>query len=174
MSSRKSGTTNSIAHSLKYLRELYRYEKETGLLISLIFRKPVGSADGNRGLHISLKLGGQRFKYYVHRLAVFLHTGKDPVGRVVFHRDGNNENNAWPNLALDDPANNVKNRVHVRKLGWQLGVTPVHKGESVKWLSRINFDGKAIHLGTYKTFEEAVAARIKAEIKYGYNLRHPL
>jgi hypothetical protein len=134
----------------------------------------VGCADGNRGLHISLKLGGQRFKYYVHRLAIFLHTGKDPVGRVVFHRDGNNENNRWDNLGIDDPANNVKNRIHVRKLGRQFGVTPVHKGESVRWLARIQVDGKAIHLGTYKTFEEAVEARIKAESQYGFNLRHVL
>jgi hypothetical protein len=92
----------------------------------------------------------------------------------VFHRDGNNENNKWSNLATDDPANNIKNKIHVRKLGRQFGVTAIQIGKNVRWLARIHFDGKAIHLGSYKRREDAVEARTKAEIQYGFNLRHSL
>jgi len=73
-------STNNIAHSLKDLRKRFRYESETGLIISLKTKLPVGSVRGNNGLLISLQLDGRQFKYFAHRLAVFLHTGIDPVG----------------------------------------------------------------------------------------------
>lgn len=34
------------------------------------------------------------------------------------------------------------------------------------WKARIGFNGKAIHLGTFLTVEEAAAARRAAELKY--------
>jgi hypothetical protein len=174
MSSRTSVSTNSIQHSLKYLRERYRYELETGLLISRKTGLPVGSATRNRGLQIHLQLNGRSVMYYVHRLAVFIHTGIDPGNSVIYHRDGNNDNNRWDNLGFDDPANNPRNRIHQTKLGRQHGISVINTGKRKRWEARIKFAGKGIYLGRYKTFEEAVEARTKAETKYGFNLRHSL
>jgi hypothetical protein len=167
-------STNSFAHSLKDLRERYRYESKTGLVISLRSKKPVGGVQGNNGLLISLQLAGRQFKYFAHRLAVYLHTGEDPVGWAVYHINGDNSDNRWDNLAIDDPANNPRNRIHMRKRGKQYGVTEIGTGKRKRWEARIKFAGKGLYLGRYKTFEEAVAARTAAEIKYGFNLRHVL
>jgi hypothetical protein len=93
---------------------------------------------------------------------------------VIYHVDGNNENNRWVNMSVDVPGNNSRNRIHQRKLGRQYGVTPIQIGKGVRYEAHIKVDGKGIYLGRYKTFEEAVAARTEAEIKYGFNLRHSL
>ena len=172
MSSRTNVTTNNIAHGLKYLREQYRYEKETGLFINRKTELPVGSVKENRGLLLSLHLHGRRHNYLVHRLIVFIHTGIDPGNSVVYHLDGNNGNNRWENLAIDVPANNMRNPIHQRKLGRQYGITVIHIRKGVRYQAHIKVDGKGIYLGRYKTYEEAVAARTKAEIQYGFNLRH--
>ena len=167
-------STNSIAHSLDYLRKRIRYESETGLIISLKTKLPVGSARGNNGLLISLQLAGRQFKYFAHRLAVFLHTGIDPVGYAVYHINGDNSDNRWENLAIDDPANNPRNRIHQRKLGRQYGITVIHICKGVRYEARIKVNGVGIYLGRYKTFEEAVEARTKAEVLHGFNTRHEL
>lgn len=43
-----------------------------------------------------------------------------------------------------------------------------------KWIARIGIDGKNLYLGTFDTFEEAVEARRRAEIKYsdGYRMNY--
>lgn len=47
--------------------------------------------------------------------------------------------------------------------------------ERQKWHAYINFNGKRIPLGRFKTFEEAVAVRKAAEVKYfGAETAHPL
>lgn len=46
------------------------------------------------------------------------------------------------------------------------GVTGVSKGRRGNWQSYINFQGKRIVLGEYKTFDQAVSARKAAEIEY--------
>lgn len=46
------------------------------------------------------------------------------------------------------------------------GVTGVSKTKHGKWRSRIMVNRKYIHLGNFKTLEEAKEARMKAEIKY--------
>lgn len=51
------------------------------------------------------------------------------------------------------------------------GRTGVHlRKKSNKWLARISIKGKSIDLGLHESFEDAVAARQKAEIElYGYS-----
>ena len=112
--------------------------------------------------------------YYVHRLAVFIHTGIDPAGWAVYHINGDNCDNRLENMSVDDPANNARNPIHQRKLGRQFGITEITTGRGTRWEARIKFDGKAIYLGRYKRREDAVAARLRAEIQYGFNTRHQL
>ena len=167
-------TTNNIAHSLEYLRARYRYDSESGLLYSLKTKLPVGSVSGNRGLVLHIQLDGKQIMYCIHRLIVYIHTGIDPIGFVVYHVNGNNYDNRWENMSVDDPANNAKNRIHQRKLGKQYGVTEINTGKGVRWQARIKVDRKTIYLGRHKSFDDAVAARRKAEALHGFNLRHSL
>ncbi len=136
--------TNRIAHSLEFLRERYTYDPETGEFISLKTNLPVGSVSGNKGLLLTLQLNGRQVMYRVHRLAVFIHTGEDPVGFVVYHLDGDNCNNRLKNLGVDAPANNSRNRIHQRKLGKQCGITVSGTGKGVRWLAQIKVNGKGI------------------------------
>lgn len=48
------------------------------------------------------------------------------------------------------------------------GVTGVRRlnKQSTKWVAKININGKLIHLGTFKNFDDAVVARKAAEEKY--------
>lgn len=41
-----------------------------------------------------------------------------------------------------------------------------------KWHSRIKFDGKTIHLGTYHDFDEAVSVRRAKESELGFHPNH--
>ena len=45
--------------------------------------------------------------------------------------------------------------------------------ERGKWMSRITVNGKNVNLGRYSSFDEAVAVRENAELKYFGRLKHP-
>jgi hypothetical protein len=165
-------TTNRIAHSLEFLRARYHYDPETGLLISRKSKRPVGSISGNKGKVIVLRLNGKQTMYRVHRLAVFLELGIDPIGYVVYHIDGDNCNNRWENLQVDYARNNARNCIHQRRAGRIFGVTWVI--DAKRWEARIKVEGVSKYLGRYKRREDAISARTKAEVAYGFNLRHSL
>jgi len=46
------------------------------------------------------------------------------------------------------------------------GFRGVHQHEDGKWIARIGFQNKRMYLGIFKTFEEAVKARLEAEDVY--------
>lgn len=46
------------------------------------------------------------------------------------------------------------------------GVNGVYQRENGKWIARLGFKGKIIHLGTFETQEEAIEARLMGEEKY--------
>ena len=68
------------------------------------------------------------------------------------------------NLRLCSPTENSRN-ISIAKNN-KSGVTGVEKMSNGKWRARIMVDRKGIHLGSFKTLEEAKEARMKAEIKY--------
>lgn len=74
--------------------------------------------------------------------------------------------NRIENLRKADRSINNKNR----KLGKNntSGCKGVEQRKSGRWRASIGHQGKRINLGTFETFDEAVAARRAAEIKYGY------
>ena len=90
--------------------------------------------------------------YLGHRLAVFLHTGKWPDGKVD-HRNGVKNDNKWLNLRVGTQklnAQNVRTASKNSSTGF-LGVYPSGK----RFAAQIGIDGKPKFLGRFDTPEEA-------------------
>ena len=111
------------------------------------------------------KIQGEQ--HWAHRVIWKLMTGEDPD--VIDHLDGNPANNAWSNLKATDTRGNAMNQRRPRNnVSGVVGVYWI-RSES-RWKASIA--GK--YLGTFDTFEEAVAARKAAEKVLGYSGRHGL
>lgn len=84
---------------------------------------------------------------------------------LVDHKDRNGLNNRRDNLRV---ANKSINAININiKSNNSSGVTGVSYSDSKKlWRSYINYNKKRIDLGWFKSKDEAVIARLKAELKY--------
>ena len=142
-----------------------KYDPCTGRAIWLISPThtiPAGSIAGYFGkyhlIHYKNKL------YKAHRLFWFLQTKQDPGDLTIDHIDENKLNNKFSNLRLatySEQAQNISKRKS-NKSG--------HRGvfwdkTRQKYLAFINFNGKFLNLGRYKTFEQAVATRQAKELE---------
>lgn len=105
--------------------------------------------------------------YLAHRVIWKMETGDDPD--EIDHVNGCKLNNEFANLR-DVPRDiNAKN-LAVRRDN-QSGVVGVFK-RGPTWWAHIRHDGGMKHLGTFKTIEEAKAARKAAEVAYGFHPNH--
>ena len=78
----------------------------------------------------------------------------------IDHIDGNGLNNKVENLRAATRSQNMRNNS-----GWakKESRTGIHKKANGTWTAYIRLEGSHKHLGTYKSQEEAVAARSEAE-----------
>lgn len=110
--------------------------------------------------------------YVVNSRGELLHhkvVGKPPKGMVTDHIDGDKFNNRSDNLRFCTPSENQKNRgMNKNNTSGYPGVNLVY---GKRWYASIWHMNKKIHLGTFDTFEKAVAVRKNAEIRYGTRLR---
>ena len=82
-------------------------------------------------------------------------------GAIVDHKDWDKLNNKKSNLRI---ANKSQNNTNIkRKCNNTSGYTGVKKTKSGSYVAQISFNKKKIYLGTFKTLEEAVKVRHKAE-----------
>jgi len=104
--------------------------------------------------------------YLAHRIAYKVMTGEDPDGEID-HIDHDRSNNAWGNLRLVSHQENCRN----------VGLTAANKSGMVgvrvradtgRWTAEICVDGRNVVLGSFSTKEEALAARVAAEKRYGF------
>lgn len=93
-------------------------------------------------------------KQFLHRLLT-----ECPADKVVDHIDRDGLNNLPDNLRICSQGQNTRNRVYV-KTGYAVGVKKVPSGN---FQAVITINYKTVYLGTYATFDEAVAARQAAE-----------
>lgn len=103
----------------------------------------------------------------LHEKSILLHryimeTDKEVL---VDHKDQNPCNNRRKNLRITNVQNNRFNtKPSIINKSGVIGVSE-SKTEG-KWVASIKINGKKIHLGTFSSKEEAILARLKAEIKY--------
>lgn len=102
--------------------------------------------------------------YKAHRLFWFLQTGHDPGALEVDHIDRNKSNNKFCNLRLADKSQQGGNKTEpINNTSGQKGVF-WHK-QKQRYHACIYFNNKKLFLGSYKTFDQAVAARQAKELE---------
>lgn len=178
--------------SIDLLRQLLRYEPETGKLFWLPRDVSLFSDDASKkavtrqrwwnGLyankevrafkkadgHFHMSIFGIRI--YAHRVCWALHHGKWPVG-VVDHINGNASDNKITNLRDVSPSDNMRNKpLLVTNYSGCHGVS-WYKPLS-KWVAHIKVGGKRKHLGYFTRIEDAISVRKVAERKAGYHPNH--
>lgn len=101
--------------------------------------------------------------YYEHRLIWFWHYGYFP--ELIDHIDGNRTNNHILNLREATKSQNAANS-KIRKDN-KSGVKGVFYLEKFgTWKASIRVNSKSIHLGNFKSLEEAKRVRLAASMKY--------
>lgn len=109
-------------------------------------------------------------KVRAHRVAWAMHYGAWPNSEVD-HINGNRADNRINNLRLVTSSENKQNMK--RRTDCPSGVTGVYWWpQSEKWRVQIAARGIRQHIGMFKTFEEAVAARKAAEARLGFHENH--
>lgn len=168
------------------LRQLLRYEPETGKIFWLYRRPGIGATDKARVIFNKRFAGkealtavcnhGYRFgsvlcnKMKAHRVAMALHYGVWPDGHVD-HINHDRSDNRIQNLRSVSPLENQRNQR--KSKANTSGVTGVYWDKfNNKWVVRLRANGLQLNLGRFDDFEEAVAARKKAERQHGYHPNH--
>lgn len=100
------------------------------------------------------KIGGRHVR--MHRL--LLGVGAD---RVVDHINHNRLDNRRANLRACTPGENCRNSVRADG-----GVVGIGRTTDGRYFARIAVDGKRYWLGCFKSFEDALDARVEAELVY--------
>ena len=177
--------------SKEELNNLLSYDPKTG---RLFWKKRTpemfSSEDGGRSAHHTCKQWNSRFSgkealvknvhgykggrinySYVlaHRIIWKMVTGEEP--NEVDHIDGDRSNNRWSNLRDVSSQGNKRNaKLRSDNTSGVVGVT--WHSTRKRWCAFIIIDGKCVSLGTFREFEEAVAARKAAEIAHNFHANH--
>ena len=154
------------------LKSLLDYNPSTGLFIWKSDRTSTvreGDVAGtNCKGYITITINGKR--YQAHRLAWLYMTGNLPNNQID-HINGVRDDNRFCNLREVDNSENARNSKHRdNNTSGHIGVNFEVRGS--KWTANIKVDGKKIYLGRFPTKDEAIEARKKAEIKYGFHSNH--
>ena len=154
------------------LKELLSYDPETGIFKwkvnrGRLMKDSVAGSKMNIG-YFQIKINYR--KYLSHRLAFLYVYGRFPKGQID-HINGVRDDNRIENLR--DVTRTVNNQNTKRTKNNTSGFTGVywHKAGN-KWVSRINVNKKNVHLGSFSCIGEAIMARKKANIEYGFHENH--
>jgi len=108
--------------------------------------------------------------YRSHRLAWLLHYGEEPKNQID-HINGVRDDNRIENLRDTTQAENCKN-VKKPKNNTSGCVGVYWKKRDSVWRAAISVNDIQVSLGAFKDKSDAIAARLKAEIKYGFHANH--
>ena len=150
-------------------RELFKIQD--GRLVNLVRRGSrampgmFAGSENNDG-YLRVKINNVAFR--VHRVIWLITYGQWPEGQID-HINGVRDDNRIENLRAVSVTGNQQNQ-HVR-VDNTSGVTGVLSDRG-GWTAKIRANGKRLHLGRFKTLEEATAARKAAELLYGFHPNH--
>lgn len=154
--------------------QLLAYDPETGIFTWRVNRK-AGANAGDRAGGLSRKgyvmICLKRNTYFAHRLAWFYVYGEWPSDQID-HINGVRTDNRIKNLRVVENRQNCMNRaLQSNNTTGAVGVYRI-ASKNKPWWGCISHGGKRVGLGCYRTFEEAVAARKRAEREFGYHENH--
>lgn len=163
--------------SLEALKELHtslitdlHYNKETGVFSiskSGTNSKLLNQRIDNRGY---VRLNFQGKPYQAHRLAFLYVNGAFPDDEVD-HLDGNRSNNAWSNIRRISHGDNQKNlTMNTRNKTGINGIMYTKNGKG--FVAQIGNNGVTQYLGSFGNINDAIRARVTAEIKLNYHDDH--
>lgn len=116
------------------------------------------------------RIGINKKIYKRSRLVWKMINGVDPLYEID-HIDQNKQNDRIENLRDIKQSKQQLNRpIQSNNVSGCVGVYFYKKYN--KWLARISVNKKRLHLGYFDNKEDAVKARKKAEIEYGYHKNH--
>lgn len=144
--------------TLDKARRLFSYDPATGVLtrIACADISKLGPCTAKKKGYIYVRASGA--KYLGHRLAWLLHYGRWPAGQLD-HRNRIRSDNRIDNLREADNSINNHNKTAPQRNS-TTGIRGVHRlGKS--FVSSIKSNGKTIHIGCFKTAEEAGSAYIE-------------
>lgn len=108
------------------------------------------------------QIGIRRVRYLGHRLAWLYVYGVWPLGEID-HIDGDRGNNRIANLRVTNRSVNMQNVTRTNKKT-QTGLLGAHVDKN-GFSSKIMLDGMSMHLGNFKTAQEAHEAYVRAKRK---------
>lgn len=150
-------------------RELFKVQD--GKLVNLVRRGSrampgMFAGSPNSDGYLRVKINNVAFR--VHRVIWLITYGEWPEGQID-HINGVRDDNRIENLRAVSVVGNQQNQ-HMR-VDNTSGTTGVRL-ESGAWTAKIRVRGKRLHLGRFKSLEEAAAARKSAELLYGFHPNH--
>lgn len=161
-----SAKTEQESLTQESLRELLRYDPDTGLFFNLRGRRGyrVGDQVGwqvSEG-YIAIRILGKQYK--AHRLAwLYVHAkwpsnDIDHINRVRNDNRIANLRDATRSQNLQNASPRSDNKSGVTGVWWDKRLS--------KWSAGIRLDGRTKHLGRFNTKEDAIAARLRAEKEF--------
>lgn len=152
-----------IPPNLDYLRKHFSFNKKSGVFVHRATRRGIKGgqvAGSNSGRYVVLNI--LKEDYYAHHLAWYYVYGTWP--EEIDHKNRNRKNNSIKNLR---PCTRTQNLGNTK--GWgnrKLSMLPkgVFKSPSIKnpYKAQIYISYKAVHLGCFKTIDQASQAYKKA------------
>ena len=155
------------------LHELYTYDADQGKLIYKRHtnnRVKVGNVVGCIGAYGYRVARIQGVTYKHSRLVWLFNTGSLPSD-TIDHINGNRDDDRMENLRAVTQAENRKNcAISSQNTSGIQGVSLYKR--TGRWRAHIGDGKKSIHLGYFKTRDEAVNVRLQAEVEFGYHENH--
>lgn len=147
------------------------FKVQDGKLVNLVRRGSrampgMFAGSPNSDGYLRVKINNVAFR--VHRVIWLITYGEWPEGQID-HINGVRDDNRIENLRAVSVVGNQQNQ-HMR-VDNTSGTTGVRL-ESGAWTAKIRVRGKRLHLGRFKSMEEAAAARKSAELLYGFHPNH--
>lgn len=110
------------------------------------------------------------FNFKAHRVAWAIAYGEWPAGEID-HINHDRSDFRLANLRTVTVTENRRNQsLSIKNKSGAMGVW--FAAHAKKWTAQIMVEGKGRHLGYFTTFDEAVAARAEANVRFGFHENH--